>query len=162
RLGHQGDAVVALAGQAFEFEFRDHGDLQLSCWGSSGASNSFGFERRFGELRSSRCGAPAGVPRVRPLQARFTSQRAGLRQGHAPWAAAPSGEMTLREEHMRLSVAKGRGDQALAPPTRRVAFVLHTHGAPGGPMKVAPPLATRTFIHPPAAVIFGAKGFPSC
>ena len=29
-------------------------------------------------------------------------------------------------------------------------------------MKVALPLAMRTFIHPTAAVIFGAKGFPSC
>ncbi len=29
-------------------------------------------------------------------------------------------------------------------------------------MKVALRLAMRTFIHPTSAVIFGAKGFPSC
>ena len=38
-----------------------------------------------------------------------TSQRAGLRQGHAPWAALPSSKMTLRRMNMGASLAK-RGD----------------------------------------------------
>lgn len=43
---------------------------------------------------------------MRPLRARIEQcQWAGLRQGHAPWAARPSDEMTVQRANMAASVA---------------------------------------------------------
>lgn len=54
---------------------------------------------------------------MRPLRARIEQcQWAGLRQGHAPRAARPSGEMTVPRANMATSVAGPGGPPDLAVP----------------------------------------------